>query len=244
MHFEPKQSRVILTWYKLGIDNEDKDYYMSFISYWISFNAICYNLYHKECISERANIDTKKSKMKDLRKKLRNIDNLKSDTTTLKLKEDDKLTVDIQSSSRLFFSIERKYTEDLIYNKFVNDYTEWYDVADKKEQYNRIKRSLEKYDRKNDQSRFYIKNMARIDDFERLRSRSTLEELNNKNIIILCEDNSLNIIKRVFYQIRCNIFHGEKVPGDLNDDRIAEGALPMLKLLVEKLIEDHRIEDY
>ena len=56
------------------------------------------------------------------------------------------------------------------------------------------------------------------------------------------KDNSLNIIKKVIYQIRCNIFHGEKVPGDINDDRIAVGALPMLKLLVEKLIEDYKIE--
>ena len=130
MYFEPKQSRVILTWYKLGRDNENKDYYMSFISYWISFNAICYNLYHKDCISERANIDRNKSKLKDLRRKLRTIDNLKPDTTTLKLNKNDKLTVDIQSSSRLFFSIDRRYTEDLIYDKFVKAYVEWYDLED------------------------------------------------------------------------------------------------------------------
>ena len=244
MYFQPRQSKVILTWYKIGIENQEKDYYMSFISYWISFNAICYNLYHKECISERANIDRKKSKLKDLRKKLRNISDFKPDETTLKLSENDKLTVDIQSSSRLFFSIDRRYTEDLIYDKFVKDYVEWYDLEDTTLEFNSIKTSLEKHNFNNNQSRFYIKNMARIDDFIRMEKRVTLEELNNKNIIILCEDNSLNIIKRVLYQIRCNIFHGEKVPGDLNDDSIAKGALPMLKLLIEKLIKDHDIKDY
>jgi len=144
----------------------------------------------------------------------------------------------------LFFSIDRRYTEDLIYDKFVKDYVEWYDLENTTLEFNSIKTSLEKHNYNNNQSRFYIKNMARIDDFIRMEKRVTLEELNNKNIIILCEDNSLNIIKRVLYQIRCNIFHGEKVPGDLNDDSIAKGALPMLKLLIEKLIKDHDIKDY
>ncbi len=45
------------------------------------------------------------------------------------------------------------------------------------------------------------------------------------------------------YQIRCNIFHGEKTPGDLNDDRIVKSSLPLLRYLVNKLVDDYKIKN-
>jgi hypothetical protein len=69
----------------------------------------------------------------------------------------------------------------------------------------------------------------------------SVNNLASKNIIILCEENNLKTIKNVLYQIRCNIFHGEKTPGDINDDTIVKSANPLLKYIVEYLIEKHEI---
>lgn len=46
----------------------------------------------------------------------------------------------------------------------------------------------------------------------------------------------------MLYQIRCNIFHGEKTPGDFNDDRIVKNALPLLRHIVDYLLEKHEIK--
>lgn len=72
-------------------------------------------------------------------------------------------------------------------------------------------------------------------------SEYDINEMATKNIIILCEDNNLKTIKNVLYQIRCNIFHGEKTPGDDNDDRIVKNAFPLLKHIVQNQIETHKI---
>jgi hypothetical protein len=61
--------------------------------------------------------------------------------------------------------------------------------------------------------------MARMKDYS---IKKDVKEMAKQRIIILSEKNHLAIIKDVLYQIRCNIFHGEKTPGDLNDDRIVK----------------------
>lgn len=241
MSFNNRQIKLVLTWYNLGLKNETKDYYMSFMSYWISFNSICYNLYHKDCVKERANIDTKKSKIRDLRNRLKRDEILYSENGTLSTKSNDKMTVDISFPSRLFLQIEKKFTEDLIYDKFVKDYTFWYDEEETDNLFDSLKSSLEKIDKETNESRYFIINMSRIDEYRRLILTEKLESLNG-GIIFLCEKNSLYIIRKVLYQIRCNIFHGEKVPGNVIDDRITKNSIPMLKFLIDKLIEDYNIK--
>jgi hypothetical protein len=46
----------------------------------------------------------------------------------------------------------------------------------------------------------------------------------------------LKQLKNALYQVRCNIFHGEKVPGNVNDDRITRTALPVLRRFVAHLM--------
>jgi hypothetical protein len=45
----------------------------------------------------------------------------------------------------------------------------------------------------------------------------------------------LTQLKNVLYQVRCNVFHGEKVPGDVNDDRIVRAAYPVLLRIMQQL---------
>ena len=79
--------------------------------------------------------------------------------------------------------------------------------------------------------------MARSNDYNDYYSSMDIDQLDQRNIIKLCETNELLTIKNVLYQIRCNIFHGEKTPGDINDDRIVRSALPLLRLIVNYLME-------
>ena len=58
-----------------------------------------------------------------------------------------------------------------------------------------------------------------------------------KKIVVPFDDfTKLSQVKRVLYQIRCNIFHGAKVPGEVNDDRITKCAIPILRRLVQMAI--------
>ena len=80
----------------------------------------------------------------------------------------------------------------------------------------------------------YVLNLSKKDS-------SDLASWDDKSIIakstnLLCSFHDikrLSLLKSVLYQVRCNIFHGEKVPGDLNDDRIVKAAVPVLQKLLE-----------
>lgn len=53
--------------------------------------------------------------------------------------------------------------------------------------------------------------------------------MDSRNIIVLFDNiYKLRILKDVLFQIRCNIFHGEKTPSDVHDDRIVATSYPVL----------------
>ena len=82
--------------------------------------------------------------------------------------------------------------------------------------------------------------MARINQYDRA---GNIDQQAKKNILVLFEDNRLRTIKNILYQIRCNIFHGEKTPGGFNDDRIVKVARPVLQEINAYLIDELRIGD-
>ncbi|HEY5536996.1 MAG TPA: hypothetical protein VIL99_18930 [Ignavibacteria bacterium] len=232
--FDDKQKDLINSWHKISKRTDGS--YMAFMSEWIAFNAICYNLYYEAATIERANINRDKSKLSEIEEQL-SLNNIKKGTAIIKAKNG-KLEIDLEFPERIFFSITRKYTEDIIYNLFVKEYQTWYN----KEQqitfplFLELKRSLIKS--QNGIERSYVNDMSRIKEYS---SWNNIEEMNERNIIILCEENNLKTIKKVLYQIRCNIFHGEKPPWDKNDDRIVKSSFPLLTFLVEKLMKDNNI---
>jgi hypothetical protein len=228
-YFDEKQIKLINAWHSLSAKSED--IYMSFMAEWIAFNAICYNLYYKKADIERANIDRSKSKLNKINELL----NQKTEITAEKIKinfKSEKLEIDLLLPDRLFISISKNYTEDIIFSEFVKDYGKWYE-ENPYEKYFDFMESLKKKDR------YFVINMSKINQFD---EDINIDEMAKKNIIILCEKNNLSTIKNVLYQIRCNIFHGEKIPGDINDDRIVKAALPLLRYLVNFLIEKYEIK--
>lgn len=240
-YFDEKQIKLIISWHKLSEKSED--YYMSFISEWIAFNAICYNLYYDKAVLERANIDRKKSK-KFLNAKSDNEFNNVDISAKISVKEisdnDWTLQIDFPETERLFLSISKKYTEDIIYQLFAEEYENWYKENKKEIQplYNELKESLKKDDfSQSENLRYYVINMQK----KKSLYKEDIDRLASKNIIILCEQNDLKTVIKVLYQIRNNIFHGEKIPGETNDDRIVKSALPLLKYLIRELIKIHKI---
>jgi hypothetical protein len=230
IYFDDKQKRLINSWHNLSEQSEDV--YMAFMAEWIAFNAICYNLYYNKAIIERANIDRDKS-----RKLLNNINEKFNPTAGVNAQiakfvgTSEKWSIDILLPERLFISVSHNYTEDIIFNEFVKENQNWYNKKPL-DLFEKLKKSLSKGDH------HYVINMAKSNSYN---SKNNIKEMATKNIIILCEDNNLKTIKNVLYQIRCNIFHGEKIPGDINDDRIVKNAFPLLKYIVQNLIETHEI---
>jgi hypothetical protein len=226
-YFDDKQKRLINSWHNLSVQSEDA--YMSFMAEWIAFNAICYNLYYENAIIERANIDRSKSKLDKIHKKFNPTADVNAQNAKL-VGTSDKWSIDLSLPERLFISVSNNYTEDIIFNEFVKENhkhctipTTFFEI---------LKKSLAKGNRN------FVINMAKSNYYD--QSKDT-ENMAQKNIIVLCEENNLKTVNNVLYQIRCNIFHGEKIPGDVNDDRIVKSALPLLKHIAELLIEKHEI---
>lgn len=227
-YFDYKQKKLITSWHNLTEKSEDA--YMAFMSEWIAFNAICYNLYYEKAIIERANIDRSKSKLNKIHEKF----NPSVDVVAQNAKIAgtlDKWTIDLSLPERLFISVSNNYTEDIIFNEFVKENQNWFhnNITNS---FNDLKLSLKKG------NRHFVINMAKSDNYN---FKNDIDGMAKQNVIILCEENNLKTIKNVLYQIRCNIFHGEKTPGDLNDDAIVKSALPLLRYIMNYLIEIHDI---
>jgi hypothetical protein len=228
-YFDSKQKKLINSWRELGEKSEDS--YMAYIAEWIAFNAICYNLYYQRAVIERATIDRSKSKLDRINEILNQKSELIPENALIS-KSSKKVNIDLSLPERLFISIANNYTEDIIFNEFVKNHESWYNSFPSNS-FIDLQESLRKKDR------FFVINMAKELEYD---SEGSIKEMADKNIIILCEKNNLKTIKNVLYQIRCNIFHGEKTPGDINDDRIVKHALPVLKYLVAYLIKDNEID--
>lgn len=229
-YFDDKQKKLINSWHTLATQSEDA--YMAFMAEWIAFNAICYNLYYKKATIERANINRSKSKLKSIREKFN--PNAYVEAQNAKLTGTiEKWSVEISLPERLFISVSHNYTEDIIFNEFVKENQSWYNNKPS-DLFEGLKNSLAKGDD------HFVINMAKANSYN---SGNDIKKMAKSNIIILCEDNSLKTIKNVLYQIRCNIFHGEKTPGDINDDRIVKNAFPLLNHIVQNLIETHEINN-
>lgn len=229
-YFDYKQKKLINAWHKISLNSDDA--YVCYIAEWIALNAICYNLFHDRANKERAQIDTKKSKLKNINKRLTSNEEIEVQQAKVTSKHN-KWSIDLFLPDRIYLNISKDFTEDLIFQEFVANFSDWYQ-NNSTDLFNDLKNSLYKGDRS------YVINMAKSDFYN---ENNIVDEMARSNVIVLCEKNDLTTLKNVLYQIRCNIFHGEKTPGDINDDRIVKSALPILKYLVESLIQMHKIDE-
>jgi len=222
-HLDDKQQRIITTWLQCAYDLTN-DPYASFIALWISFNAFCYAQYAKDANRRRA----------DLKKEtgLRVLTNVPSRVEGTARRDGQRFWLKIENPSKISIDISERYTEDIIFSRFARQYRLCYkellQQTKFKESVETFRKSLEK------KNRWYVVNMARIDKYD---PESDYKDMVKRNIIVPfdnCQD--LNELKNALYQVRCNVFHGEKVPGDPNDDRIVKAAYPVLRAIMDVLV--------
>lgn len=211
---DEKQKTLIRSWRVLA---EERSGYNAFIAGWIAFNAYCYAMYAPRAQRQRADLRpplvlTEGSERQPLLGTL--------------VGASDRVTIDIEAPTRLKIIIREKYSEDYIFTAFAEEHQPEYkslllkDTAFRNAAHT-LCSSLEKR-----RGEFFVVNMAKANQYESHRSTKDLED---RNVVVRLTDlESLRQMKNVLYQIRCNIFHGEKVPGDLNDDRITNAAAPVL----------------
>lgn len=154
-YFDDKQKRLIISWHKLSVQSEDA--YMSFMAEWIAFNAICYNLYYKNAIIERANIDRSKSKLNRIHERFNPSANIEAQNAKLEGTLE-KWSIDLSLPERLFISVSNNYTEDIIFNEFVKANQDWYN-NNPPDLFDKLKKPLAKGDR------HYVINMAKSSNY-------------------------------------------------------------------------------
>ena len=81
-YFDEKQKKLIKSWHELSSVSDD--FYMKFMSEWIAFNAICYNLYYKKATIEPVKKGAEEINLADLAEALvEKIEEIRKDTELL-----------------------------------------------------------------------------------------------------------------------------------------------------------------
>ena len=214
-----KQRCVIDGWMDRAAHEGDP--YFQFISLWIAFNALCYALYHAEANQQRA----------DLRKYDRAVAEDCDLNARVTLRAD---TVNVSTEIfKMSVTVGPKYTEDRIFSRWAKQMQALYfsTLADDAS-FSALIAALQHAIKK--PNGHYVLNLSREDSSE-VASWDHISII-TKSANLLCsfhEVGRLSLLKGVLYQVRCNIFHGEKVPGDINDDRIVTAGVPVLQKLIE-----------
>ena len=201
------------------------DPYASFIALWISFNAFCYARYAKIANKRRA----------DLRNgtglNVLTAEPARAEGTAIL--KDQRFRLEIETPGKILILISERYTEEIIFSQFASHYQSCYDELLKQPNFEESVKAFRKSLAKND--RWYVINMARSDDYN---PKGDYRDMVQRHIIFPFENyKKLTKLKNALYQVRCNVFHGEKVPGELNDDRIVKTAYPVLFAIMEALVK-------
>lgn len=230
MHIDRKQLHLIQSW-KNRADEAARvrDYYGAFISMWIALNAFCYARYVDEAVKLRA----------DLGKVPAAFEGIQNGLVTGELETaNGSIKIKLKLPAALSITLKRKYTEDLIFRAFEKAYTPVHKAKLEVEtEYRRANENLRDVLANTFRYRFktepFIINMARVGEF---RDQPSSAVAAAKGIITLFKDDKFASLLRVLYQVRCNVFHGEKTPGGFNDDEIVAAAYPLLKNVVSEVM--------
>ena len=226
-NFDQKQCSLIRSWMAqaLAVNN---DHYGKFIYQWIAFNAFCYGCYASE--ANRLRADLKKDKG------LANIGNGSIETRGSIRSVGDKIRIELSEPGQITLDLVERYTEDLIFSAFAKAYQSEYGQWLADPEFNKAVVNFKQALFKGHDGKHYIINMARIEDYQRIHNDKLNTDILGPPIVYPFEDiHNLFDLKNVLYQARCNIFHGEKVPDCLNDDRIVKAANPVLSRIMDSV---------
>ena len=224
---DSKQYRLVRAWMAYSAHDE----YGRFISYWVAFNALCAAKYEKDAYLPRADLDQKKSTgLASVGESAAPVSGtVKRDGTSIRLALDSPGPVSIR--------IAERYSEDIIFDSFAKEYQSLYEEWLRDPAFGAAVDALRAAIGKG-RPRPYVVNMTRAT--EHRPDEMSYEDMKRGSVIVPWEAKAkLAQLKAVLYQVRNNIFHGEKVPGELNDDRIVKAATPVLAFICERLVPEY-----
>ena len=225
--FESKQEEIIKSWHNISTNEETS--YVKFFANWISFNAICYALFHKEAVREKIDFDNNRN-LPNLKSRLESQDSISLEKGEIS-QPNKNIKVKLEFPEALNLTINERFIEFHIFEEFKKAFKDKINFEADNPDFIELKKSLKK---KNDRS--YVIDMSRIDQYN---IENDIDKMSANRIIKFCEDSHLPTIIDVLYQIRCNIFHGGKEPGDHHDDWIVKAANPILDQIVSHFIFEY-----
>jgi hypothetical protein len=223
--FDKRQARIIRSWLSRS-RGAASDAYDAFIGLWIAFNAYCYGQYAQAAHRNRADLRNESG--------LRSLSGAPTAAVGQIVREPSRVRLELTQPGRVVIVIRQRYTEDIIFSQFAANFRDTYLDWLKDSRFAVHVATFHAALARN--GRHYVVNMAAADRYD----PANLDALANQGVIVPFEDPAkLDDLVDVLYQVRCNVFHGEKVPYDPNDDKIVEAA-HLFFFIVEKLAEPSR----
>jgi hypothetical protein len=218
---EGNQRRRINMWLDLASGDEYRRYMFA----WVAFNALCYALFGNAASRRRPDL------VDD-----RGLEGLAGEVRAegrIEVHIDGRVSIRLDRPDRIRIDIRERYTEDLIFSafasKFQPEYIRWLEVPQFSAELDKLLEAVRR------PGGDYVINMLRIDQHSPDRK---LADMAGRNIVVAITDRAdLSQLVAVLYQVRNNMFHGEKVPGDMHDNRIVSAARPVLEGLVKRAFE-------
>ncbi len=218
---DDKQRTLIAAWLERAF-SENGDEYGQFMAAWLAFNAICYAYFGKKAMKQRP--DLRKTKGLSV------IEGRVSTSCTIESKPDGRVTLEVLDPGPIRIDIRDRYTEDIVFSEYSrcyrDDFLHWLEEPRFRETRDTFLDAIKR------PSGHYVINMLKMGEHD---AEMPLGELKSRNIVkAIDKPDDLGQFVDALYQVRCNVFHGEKVPGEPNDDRVVRVARPLVGELVRR----------
>lgn len=221
---DSRQKEIFYTWFQQGVENAHKPYF-GFISLWIAFNAYCVAKYSTKANRLLAYLNKDKG--------FRKLSGTTVEITEGLISENNGVySIDIKQAGRIRIVVKERFIESAIFDAFAKGFANQYiemirQQEDFAEAVNALRKNLQK------KENCYVVDMSRAREYA---PKLSYKELVERSIIVPFEDiTDIVQFKNVLYQVRCNLFHGEKLPGITNDDKIVRAAYPVLLAILVAL---------
>lgn len=221
---DSRQKEIFHTWFKQGVENANKPYF-GFISLWIAFNAYCVARYSTRAKRLLAQLNNDRG--------FRELSDTTVEITEGLISENNGIySIDIKQPGRIRVVVKERFIESAVFDAFTRNFANRYieivrQEKDFAEAVNALRETLRK------EEHFYVIDMSRHSNYN---PDLSYKELVERSIIVPFEDiTDVVQLKNVLYQVRCNLFHGEKLPGILNDDKIVRATYPVLLAILVAL---------
>lgn len=221
---DSRQMEIFNTWFIQGVKNADKPYF-GFISLWIAFNAYCVAKYSTKAKRLLAQLNKDRG--------FRELSGTTVEITEGHISEKNGVySIDIKQPGRVRVVVKERFIESAVFDAFAEDFANRYlEMVRQEEDFAEAVNMLQETLRQ--EEHFYVIDMSRHQEY---KPELSYNELVERSIIVPFEDiTDVVQLKNVLDQVRCNLFHGEKLPGIPNDDRIVQAAYPILLVILVAL---------